>query len=119
METRDKFTHLLDSAQYAVGILGNPALTEFELVDLDAGSLSDERTHQLRDAGYFFVGAIGIVDGLPKAALSEPLAPVQVSAISQAFVALVENKINKTLAANAEDVAWLNRLWQLPDMREN
>ena len=119
MRTLDKFEKIAWDAQYAVAIIGNPASSRFALLDLDS-PCSEETRQELADTGCYFLGAIGIVEGLPKVALSEPLEPSATSAISQAFLQLVERRLNANLIERlAGDVQWLENLYRLQDGREN
>lgn len=118
METVDKFEQLAGEAQYAAVILSNPSLADFQLIDLDFAESCQDRRQRLHDAGYQFFGCMGLVNGVPKIAISEPLDQHATAAIRQAFQILVEERINNSLAVNAADVDWLESLHKLPDTRD-
>lgn len=71
-------------------ILGNPALTEFELI---APEHSAERAaHEAR--GFEYIGEIGAVDGRFRTKFSVPLDNLTVDALAQAYVQFVVSKLD-------------------------
>jgi hypothetical protein len=109
----DKFDQLISDAQLKVLILGNPETSDFELIDLAPGPLSHD-PHNLHERGMYFVGVMGIVQGVPRSALDEPLDVLTTTALAQAFVLHAERILNARLEAD-----WLGRLYQIPDTRSD
>ncbi len=114
----DKFEQLVAAAQFPVCILGN-LRSDFELVDLQSEPMSEDAKRDLSKRGMCFVGVIGLVEGVPRVALAEPLDAMTATALSQAFVQRIEDKINGILAPKGDSVEFLDRLYMLPDTREN
>lgn len=112
----DKFQKIAFESQLAAVILGNG--TEFELVAL-TGLLSEERTRELQARKFSFVGIVGLIEGRPRTALAEPLDELSSVALAQAYVALIENRINESAKAVGDGTEWLTHLYQLPDTRKN
>ena len=119
MQISDKFTALQDAATYSVGLLANPASGDFELVEWAEVPFPPERLGAYLARGLGFAGVIGVVEGIARTALDTPLEGPIVTAILEAFAQRLEQELNASLAANASDVAWLRRLWRMPDTREN
>jgi hypothetical protein len=84
---QERQSALLRDAQLAVCILGNESLTDFALV-------SAEEFEAPRD-GLRLVGVVGIVDGAPRSALSEPLDAGTLSALSAACVQYIAQAIER------------------------
>ena len=109
----DRIEQLTFDAQIAVAIIGNPATGDFELIDL----LSDWREHvaALVARGMYFCGVAGLVDGVPKTALEEPMGNAMIDAAAAAFLSHIESRLDSALIARVEQKAldgWLARLDQ-------
>jgi excisionase family DNA binding protein len=85
----DKFQQLVLSATYAVCVVGNTQGIEFELLDVWTGAQLE-----IIRARRGFIGVIGLVGGVPRAALAVLLDDVTISALSQAFVQRIEDAIS-------------------------
>jgi hypothetical protein len=112
MRQYDKFEQLALDAQLSVVILGNPETSDFEMVSVAPGPLPDERN--IRARGMRFVGVVGLVHGVPRSALDEPLDAATTSALAQAYLRFIEHEANKEL-----ETAVLGRMYQLSDPRTN
>lgn len=114
----DKFQQLAWDAKVVAVILGNGR--EFELIDLNAPRMREQRAHELRQKDFAFIGVIGIVNGRSRVALEVPLDDKSISAVSQAFLQRIGGSIQRIEdAVNLGDSApWLQRLYSLPDIRE-
>jgi hypothetical protein len=112
----DKFEQIITGAQFPTAIIGNRTLSEFELVDMD-GKLPLEQLKQLADRGFWYVGAIGLIQGTPRIALNGPLDPQTMTALAHAFTRRVADTLNGLLQPKGDSVEWLGRLYQLPDTR--
>jgi hypothetical protein len=108
----DKFNQIAWAAQLAVVVLGNGS--EFELVDVSAGPLSETRNKSLQERGFGFVGVVGMVNGAPRCAFALPFDDATVEYIAAKFALFVDERSNKT---KGDSVEWLTRLYQLPDTR--
>lgn len=111
----DKFELIAGYARLAVVILGNPRISEFVLIDL-AEPLPDLRSEAQR--GLSFIGAVGIVQGVRRVALAEPLDNDALDALSQAYIrhveCILEGRIRATTPGDDSE-RWLWRLWSLKD----
>jgi hypothetical protein len=108
----DRFEQLVHDAQFPVTILGNPQAHDFELIDLTAPLPEEASCNRMRARGLFFIGAVGLVDGVPCAALGSPLNPACLATIAEAYVRHAEAALNRRL-----EVSWLKHLHELPDQR--
>ncbi len=117
--TLDKFQRIAWDGQSAAAILGNGS--EFQLVDVsDANAIpSEEQRQKLLRRGFCFVGVVGLIEGSTIFALAEPLDETSTAVLSQAYVAFIEQRINKNAKPVGDGADWLTRLYQLPDTREN
>ena len=114
----DKFERLAWDATYAVCILGNPESRDFELVDIGPKPLTEERRRKMSERGLGFLGVLGIVGGVPRAALAVELDPVTQSALVQSFLQRIEDAINTVeKAAKGDSAEFLQRLYKIPDNR--
>jgi hypothetical protein len=113
----DKFEQIAFEAQLAVCVLANEGVTDIELVNLRSVPLPTARDFTGRNL--HFLGVIGIVQGVPRTALAEPLDPVRISALSAAFIAYCEVLLDAGLEQQrkGDEVDWLNRLMSLEDPR--
>ena len=75
---KERQSALLRDAQLAVCILGDDSLSDFALVSADDFESPPE--------GFRLIGVVGIVQGAPRSALSEPLDPETTRALSAACV---------------------------------
>ncbi len=118
MRILDKFEYIAAHASYACCILGNLQTSDFELLDFGQLPLAKHTEQELfSERGMRFIGIMGLVDGVSRVALSEPLDDPTAKALSLAFVQRVEDIINAKLAPKDDSLDWLNRLYQLPDTR--
>jgi hypothetical protein len=89
----DKFEQLVsDSPLLAAVILGNPALTQFDLIAPE--TLSAETEADLQARGMGFIGVTGVVAGQFRCELAVPLDDAAVDAIAQAFIQHVVVKLS-------------------------
>jgi hypothetical protein len=82
--------------------MGNPQTFDYTLVDL-RGDVTGWRDKTGR--GMYFLGAVGIVNGQPRAELSEPLDAVATAYVGQRYSAHVAR------ALEADDAAWRERYY--------
>ena len=113
MKTLDKFEQLATDSTLTAVILGNPGLTDFELIPPEPLSAEAQAAFHSRDFG--FIGVVGVVGGKFRTALAVPLDDATADALAAAFVQYVVAK----LKLNTKDVTWFENLWALPDSREN
>jgi hypothetical protein len=108
----DKVEQIAHDAQIAAVIIGNPVTREFELIDPKA-ECAIERVRFLSSRGMFFCGILGLVDGVSRTALSEPLENATLDALAQAFLTHIERHLEAQLREGLEQKAldgWLARL---------
>jgi hypothetical protein len=105
-----KFEELVSKAQYALCVVGNPQLSEYELLDFP---LPDEA--ELIERGMVFVGILALVEWTPRSAIAIPLDDATIARLSDAFVVRFRAAIETH--AKGDSVDWLNRLHQMPDPR--
>jgi hypothetical protein len=111
----DKIQTLVESAQFAMGILGNANTGDFALVDL--GPAATEVQAALIIRGYRFVGVLAIVDGAPRSALNAPLGGGEtIARLAHTFLAHFERVVTR-VERDGESVMWLESLHELPDTR--
>jgi hypothetical protein len=121
----DIFQTLVTEASIAVAVLGNAGVTEIEMLPLRPNHLGAERVNELARLWAFrglrWIGTIGIVDGHTRVALTEPLDPLRMSALSAAFDAHCEvmfgSGIEQKREQTGDELAWLERLHSLEDYR--
>ncbi len=115
----DKFEQIAGFARLAVGIVGNPRTAEFALVDLTGPEpVPDFRGEAQR--GFCFIGVVGMVQGVPFIALTEPLDSAALDALSQAYFRHVECVLegrNRAATPWDDSEQFLWRLWSLKDPR--
>jgi hypothetical protein len=111
MKTLDKFEQLASDSTLTAVILGNPALTDFELIA--PAPLPPETQAKFHARNFGFIGVVGVVEGRFRTALAVPLDDATAEALAAAFVQYVVAKLN------TKDVTWFENLWALPDSREN
>lgn len=106
--TLDKFEQIVNDAEYAVSILGNPDTGDFELLAATQLPLPQEKLIAFHLRGLEFLGTIGICAGRVRTAIEYPLvdAPDMCERIARAFTARIEGGF-----------AELERLWRLQDPR--
>jgi hypothetical protein len=130
----DKFEQISTTASYAVAIFGNPAREDFSLFDLTKGTPYpvDDIQREIAEGSLVFCGVIGIVHGLPRTALAEPLGEYTIAALTRAFIGRIEAAVTAVEGAltvaslakferverDAESVLWLEALHALPDTRD-
>jgi hypothetical protein len=114
----DKFESLAWDSPFSVVVLGNPSTADFALVPLP-GRLSEPVRHDYNERGFHFLGVVGIVDGVPRVSLDEPLSAPMTDAIARQFITHFEVALGERIAAmGAEDLSWLKRLCA-PNLLEN
>ena len=102
----ERFETLLAQSQFAVCVLGNSTLDEFELLDLGSEPVPSEVTEDLQRRGLCFIGLMGLgLDGEPRSALAVPIGPSTMRALAYSFFERLE-------------VVRLERMMTLPDTRE-
>ncbi|MGH9644352.1 MAG: hypothetical protein ACRD3Q_18270 [Terriglobales bacterium] len=118
MKTFNEFEQIINDAQLSVAIVGNPEASRFALIDTAAPPLQEQTRAALIQSDCRFLGVVGLVGGAPRVAFTEPLEGPIMEAISRAFLSFVEKEINRRVIAQGGDsIAWLQRLYTLPDMR--
>jgi hypothetical protein len=110
----DKHEQIAHDAEFVVCILGNPETSDFELIDISHAPLPEHLRTPMRERGFRFLGTVGLLEGVPRTALEEPLSPEITSALAQAYIRHVEAAANARL-----EVAWLQRLHGLKAVRPN
>jgi hypothetical protein len=118
----DEFQTIAAYGQPAVCILGNPATSEFLLVDLAPGPLPADLRQTADAHGLYFIGAAGLVHGAPRTALAEPLDNATVDALAQAVIAFImaglEARINASMKPKNDFERFAENLIRLPDNRQ-
>ena len=109
METADKFGQIV-SSRFAAVLFGNAELTDFELIAPE--SLSAETQAALVARGFESIGAIGVVDGKFRSALTVPLDDSTADTLAAAFV---QYMVPKLVPLVADKLC----MKELPDAREN
>jgi len=116
----DKFQTLAMRAHdsLCVCILANDDVTDIELVNPTL-LLPEDTSREFDARGLKFLGLMAVVDGLPRTALEIPLDLMRISALSAAFVKYCEDRLNGAFEpqGKGDEVAWLVRLFALPDTR--
>jgi hypothetical protein len=116
----------LDSSIAVQILMGAPDDVEF--VPLKPRPADDRMLAELKTRwpgrGLRSVGVVGLVGVTPHYALKEPLEPEQVDMLAAAFLtyvrALLTSQEPRTDSVEkGDEVAWLCRLWSLPDTRPN
>jgi hypothetical protein len=93
----NNFELLTGKGSFVFCIFGNTEASQFELVLLDRERMCEEQN----EAGFPFLGLVGLVEGRGVSALSEPLDGPTILALSQAYTRLVEDRINKSMGGPA------------------
>jgi hypothetical protein len=117
----DKFEQITNAASYAVAVFGNPAQGEFSLFDLTKGTPFpvENIQREIAEHSLIFCGVLGVVQGIPCTAFSEPLCGYAIRALSHAFNERIEGASKAALATPADDsIGWCERLFWLPDTRD-
>jgi hypothetical protein len=94
---QERQSALLRDAQLAVCILGNESLTDFALVSAEDFAAPP--------GGLRLVGVVGIVQGTPRSALSEPLDERTTSALSAACVAYIVQVLERRAGVTSSAIA--------------
>ncbi|HUD54117.1 MAG TPA: hypothetical protein VMR02_02730 [Terracidiphilus sp.] len=102
----DKFQLLAGTAEFPVGVVGNPAAFDYELVDL-RGDTADWRDKTGR--GAYWLGTIGTVNGTPRTELAEPLDTTATAYVGQLYAAHVTRGLEERRVA--DDAAWLENYY--------
>ena len=120
----DRFEQITNAASYAVAVFGNPAQGEFSLFDLTKGTPFpvDDIQREIAERTLSFCGVMGVVQGIPCTAFTQPLDGCTIRALSHAFNERVEGTSAAALATDlaqpkddSENFLW--RLWSLQDTR--
>jgi hypothetical protein len=109
-----KFQQFVANAEVAVCILGNPESGDFALCDL--GPHAEDLQRDLVQRGYRFVGLLGMVQGVPRSALAEPLEANAIDALAEAFLKRWLYGGGRPEAGDS--VRFLEGLYRLPDTRD-
>lgn len=88
-KTKTKFETLLSESNLAFGILGNPALDTFELLEVTPGSLAEVTSREN------FVGLVGVSGLRLRSAFAVELDPESISILVQVFTNLMERAITR------------------------
>jgi hypothetical protein len=121
----DKFETIAIKGRLPVGIVGNPENSEFALVDLTQ-PVPDFR-REIAQRGFCFIGVVGMIEGVPRTALTEPLDTAAVDMLSQAYIRHVEHALQgrihamlsaRTIAPGNDSEQWLRQLYSLKDPRD-
>ena len=113
MQTFDKHEVIAGFAQYPASILGNLETRDFVLIAMNDLPLSEPSRLDYTARGFTYIGDVGILNGKPRTALYEPLDNDAITALSAAYIRLVEAAL-KPKDASEE---WLKKLWALGDQR--
>ena len=125
MTYSEKSTQLASDASIAVLALLGTAPGDVEFIPLKPRMADENMLAELKarwpGRGLRSVGVIGLCGMSPRCAFNEPLEPEQVSALSGAFLAYVHALFYGHFATQQElaEVAEIERLYSLPDMRMN
>jgi hypothetical protein len=112
----NKFQQIACEAKPAFGVLANDQNTDFLLVALDDSPVDDSVSEAARLRGLGFTGAIGLVNGVPRIALAEPLEDEAVSRLVAVFLAYFERLVER-VEHDGGAVLWCENLLRLPDTR--
>jgi hypothetical protein len=103
----DRVEQIAASAQYCVGILGNPETGEFELHR--NGEISSVGIDNATSRGMVFMGVFGLIDGAAHTAFEVALDRKTMDHLAQAILLDIETVFRERLEQKALD-AWLTRL---------
>ena len=113
-----KCERVLTESAFAVHILANPTTGDVQFVDPSALPLPTQIAEVYRRRGLEYVGVIGVsLDLVPTGALDATVGEHTMSAISKAFLGLMERVIARVEESMNGDVQWLFNLWSLEDTR--
>ncbi len=119
----DKFDVLVEDAQLCVCVLANQDVTDIELLPVKGVPHADYAAEgfKQRFAGrdLRFIATAGLVNGVPRIALAEPLDTFRIAALFAAFATYCEVLQEESLgqAQKGDEVTWLRRLASLEDPR--
>lgn len=114
----DKFVNLVTKSTVACSMLVGPDESDVELLDVNCTEDIADLVRKWAPRQLRWVGAIALVNGKPGVALAEPLSGQCLGAIILAFENYCDERITGQQDA-ALEVAELERLWLLSDMRLN
>ena len=117
----DRFEQIANAASYAVAIFGNPVRGDFALFDLTKGTPFpvENIQREITERTLAFCGVMGVVQGIPCTAFSEPLSGYAIRALSHAFNERIEGASKAALDRPVDDsIGWCERLYWLPDTRD-
>lgn len=113
----NKCEQIACAARPAFGILANDQNNDFLLVPLDQpGDFGEDLVSEANRRGLGFTGAIGLVNGVPRIALAEPLDDEAVSRLVAVFLAYFERLVER-VEHDGGAVLWCENLLRLPDSR--
>jgi len=117
MRHLDPSEQIATGAQAACCVLGNIQTGDFALVDLASLPVPDETAAEFHARGLGFLATIGIVDGKFVSAFAVPVSDQLAALLFQDFSVFLLKKF--TAKSGGDGVEWLERLFALPDTREN
>ena len=123
----DHMEHLVEASDRAACVLGNLKTRDFLLFNL-TDAIEDAFRDEVARRGLYVCGVLGMVNGLPRCAFSEPLDNDTVAFIAQAFLACVTqgeiDRLSERAHANLDEskpcdfAAFMAALHALPDNRD-
>jgi hypothetical protein len=120
MQIKDKHDWIAKWGQHAVVIMGNVDTRDFEVVDLAAGQLGPEYYANFAARQLNYVATFGLMLGQFRSAYAVPLDADVIVALAEDYARFVLAKLtNPSRECSGDSVAWLSKLYSLPDTREN
>ncbi|HZR58466.1 MAG TPA: hypothetical protein VFA74_16455 [Terriglobales bacterium] len=111
----DRMEEVVLQSQLSVGVLSD---TEGHLKLMNIADATHELAASLAERGMCFLGVIGLSGSEVKCAFNTEFSPSELVALHQAFAGLVDRAVSD-VEENLKSADWLQRLYQLPDLREN
>jgi hypothetical protein len=109
----DAQEQLVMEGEISVAVLGKGA--EFVLIELQ-GEIDEDATDAAREKGYTYCGVLGVKDGTAGAKCEpHPDCVFTMMHAALAFAQLVADRLKQK--PKGDGVAWLQRLFELPDTR--
>lgn len=119
-----RFLQIAGSAEYAASIIGNPETQVYILLDTrtPAPSAASETARIMAERHMRYLGVIGIVQGVPRVALSVPLDADSIALLAHTFVQRIEaDTMSATVIVDRphqdDFVRFAEALWRLEDPR--
>ncbi len=119
----DKFDVLVDEAQLCVCVLANRDVTDIELLPVkgvhNVEYAAEGLRRQFAGRDLHFIATAGLVNGVPRIEIAEPLDTFRIAALFAAFATYCEVLQEESLeqARKGDEVDWLRRLHSLEDPR--